>query len=53
MELKTYTPVDQKSIFEKIIFKVLQHVQHDFIYQRQSSVKIRLACSKVLLLKVH
>ena len=35
MELKTYTPVEPKFVFEKIKFKVF---------------KIRLACSKVLLL---
>ena len=43
MELKTYTPVGLKFVSEKIKFKVLDYIQHDFI--RQRSVKIRLACS--------
>ena len=34
MELKTYTPVSPKFAFEKIKFKVLHYVQHDFIRQR-------------------
>ena len=33
MELKTYTPVSPKFIFEKIKFKVLHYIQHDFICQ--------------------
>ena len=48
MELKMYTPNGPK--FEKIKFKVLHYIQHDFIRQRRASVKIRLPCSKVLLL---
>ena len=35
-ELKTYTPVGLKFVFEKIKFKVLHYIQHDFI--RQSPV---------------
>ena len=42
MELKMYTPVSIKLVFEKIKFKVLHYIQLD--------VKIRLACSKALLL---
>ena len=41
MELKTYTPVGLKVIFEKTKFKVLHHIQHDFIRQHQ-----RLGLSK-------
>ena len=51
-ERKTYTPVGLKFIFEKIKFNVLHYIQHDFIHQRQGSVKIRLACSKPLLLTI-
>ena len=34
MELKTYTPVGPKFVFEKIKFKVLHYIQYDFIRQR-------------------
>ena len=34
MELKTYSPVGPKFVFEKIKFKVLPYIQHDFVYQR-------------------
>ena len=53
MELKMYTPVGPKFIFKKIKFKVLHYIQHDFIRQRLGLVKIRLACSKVLLLIIN
>ena len=33
MELKTYTPVNLKFVFEKIKFKVLYYVQHNFTRQ--------------------
>ena len=33
MELKTYTPVGPKFVSEKIKFKVLHYIQHDFIFQ--------------------
>ena len=33
MELKMYTPVSPKFDFEKIKFKVLHHIQYDFICQ--------------------
>ena len=33
MELKTYTPVVPKLVFEKIKFKVLHYIQRDFIHQ--------------------
>ena len=50
MELKMYTPVSPKFVFKKIKVKVLHYIQHDFIRQRLGLSKIRLACSKVLLL---
>ena len=34
MELKMYTPVGPKFIFEKFKFKILHYIQHDFIRQR-------------------
>ena len=34
MARKTYTPVDPKFVFEKIKFKVLHYIQHDFTCQR-------------------
>ena len=34
MELKTYAPVGLKFVFEKIKFKVLHYIQHDFTRQR-------------------
>ena len=52
MELKTYTPVGLKLVFEKTKFKVLHYIQHDFIRQSPGSVNIRLACSKALLLTI-
>ena len=33
MELKTHTPVGPKFVFEKIKFKDLHYIQHDFIHQ--------------------
>ena len=33
MELKTYTPVGLKFVFEKIKFEVFHYIQHDFIRQ--------------------
>ena len=34
MELKTYTPVGRKFVFEKIKYEILHYIQHDFIRQR-------------------
>ena len=34
IELKTYTSVDPKFVFEKTKSKVLHYIQHDFIRQR-------------------
>ena len=39
MELKMYTPVGLKLVFEKIKFKVLQYIEHDFIRQRPGPSK--------------
>ena len=33
MELKTYNQVSPKFVFEKVNFKVLHYIQHDFIRQ--------------------
>ena len=33
MQLKMYTPINPKSVFEKIKFKVLHYIQYDFIRQ--------------------
>ena len=52
MKLKTYTPVGLKFVFEKIKFKVLHYIQQDFIRQPPGSVKMKLACSKALLLTI-
>ena len=42
MELETYTPVRLKFVFEKIKFKALHFIQHDFIREKlSSSVKKR------------
>ena len=39
MELKMYTPVGLKLVFEKIKFKVLHYIEHDFIRQRPGPSK--------------
>ena len=39
MELKMYTPVGLKLVFEKIKFKVLNYIEHDFILQRPGPSK--------------
>ena len=48
MELKTYTPVSSKFVFEKIKFKVLHYVQHDFICQRLDFSKDQASMLKSL-----
>ena len=50
MELKSYTPVGLKFVFEKIKFCVIFNMI-SFV-NAQGSVKIRLACSKALLLTI-
>ena len=34
MELKTYYPIGQTFVFERIEFEVLHYIQYDFIRQR-------------------
>ena len=46
MELKMYTPVGQKFVFEKINFKVLHYIQQDFICQRLGLSKDQTSISK-------
>ena len=48
MELKTHTPVDPKFIFQKIKFKVLHYIQHDFIRQRPELSKDQTSMLKSL-----
>ena len=50
MELKSYTPVGLKFVFEKIKFCVIFNMI-SFV-NAKGSVKIRLACSKALLLTI-
>ena len=46
MELKTYTPVEPKFVFEKIKFKSLHYIQHDFICQRLGPSKDQIIMFK-------
>ena len=39
MELKMYIPVGLKLVFQKIKFKVLHYIEHDFIRQRPGPSK--------------
>ena len=48
MELKTYTPVGLNFVFEKINFKVLHYIQHDFIRQRLGLNKDQISMFKNL-----
>ena len=50
MELKTYTPVSLKFVFEKIKFKVLHYIQHDFIRQRPGLSKDQISMFKSLVI---
>ena len=50
MELKTYTPVSLKYGFEKIKFKVLHYIQHDFIRQRPGLSKNQISMFKSLII---
>ena len=50
MELKTYTPVGPKFIFEKIKFKVLHYLQHDLIRQRIGLSKDQISMFKSLVI---
>ena len=48
MELKTYTPVGLKFVFEKIKFKVLHYIQHDLIRQHPGLSKDQISMFKSL-----
>ena len=48
MELKTYTPVGLKFVFEKIKFKVLHYFQHEFILQFPGLSKGQISIFKSL-----
>ena len=50
MELKMYTPVGLKFVFEKIRFKVLHCIQHDFIRQRPGLSKHQISMFKSLVI---
>ena len=50
MKLKMNTPVSLKFVFEKIIFKVLRYIQHDFIRQRPRLSKDQISISKSLVI---
>ena len=50
MELKTYTPVRLKFVFEKIKSKVLHYIQHDFIRQRPGLSKDQISMFKILVI---
>ena len=50
MELKTYTAVGLKFVFEKIKFKVLHYIQHDFIRQRSGLSKDQISMVKSLVI---
>ena len=50
MELKTYTLVGLKFVFEKINFKVLHYVQHDFICQCPGLSKDQISIFKSLVI---
>ena len=50
MELKTYTPVALKFVFEKIRFKVLHYIQHGFIRQRPGLSKDQISIFKSLVI---
>ena len=48
IELKTYTPIDLKFVFEKIKFTVLHYIQHNFICQRPRLSKNQISMFKSL-----
>ena len=52
MELKTYTPVGLKFVFEKIRFKVLHYIQHDFIRQRPGLSKDQISMFKSIFINI-
>ena len=48
MELKTYTPVGLKLVFEKIKSKFFHYIQHDFIRQHPGLSKDQISMFKIL-----
>ena len=50
MELKMYTPVGLKFVFEKIKFKVLHYIQHNFIRQLPGLSKDQISMFKSLVI---
>ena len=50
MELKTYTPTGLKFVFEKIKFKVLHYIQHDFIRHHARLSKDQISMFKCLVI---
>ena len=50
MELETYTPVGLNFGFEKIKFKVLYYIQHDFIRQHPGLSKDEISMFKSLVI---
>ena len=50
MELKMYTLVGPKFVFEKIKFKFLHYIQHDFIPQRLELSKDQTSIFKNLVI---
>ena len=46
MELKTYTPVNPKFVFQIVKFKNLYYIQHDFILQRLGFTKDQVSMFK-------
>ena len=51
MELNTYNSVSLKFTFEKIKFKVLYYIQHDFIRQRPGFSKNQASMFKSFIIK--
>ena len=50
IELKTYTPVSLKFVFEKIKFKVMHYIQSDFICQHSGLSKDQISKFKSLVI---
>ena len=51
MELKTDTPAGLKFVFEKIKFKILHYIQHDFIRQRPGLSQDQISMFKSLVIE--
>ena len=49
-ELKTYTAVSPKFVFEKIKFKVLHYIQYDFLHQHPEFSKDQVSMFKSLVI---